>query len=178
MRWSTLLAAPLVVLATPAWSTTYLSLEQAQQLIFPGESLHKVPFSLTRSQRDALRERTGVHEPFNEDGVWAVGTGGFFVIDRVVGKHELITYAVGISLDGTVKQIEVLEYRETYGSEVRNPAWRKQFVGKSAVSQVKLNQDIVNIAGATLSSKHLTDGVRRVLAVYDMALKTLSSAQH
>lgn len=173
MRWEPLLAAPLVVITAPAWASVYLTVEQAQQAIFANESLRKMSFSLTPAQRDALRERTGVHEPFNEDGVWQAAGGGLFVVDRVVGKHELITYAVGISRDGTVKQIEIMEYRETYGSEVRNPAWRKLFVGKSAASPVKLNQDIVNITGATLSSKHITDGVRRVLAVYDMALKDL-----
>ncbi len=171
MRWEPFIAAPLVVITAPAWASVYLSVEQAQQVIFPGETLRKLPFSLTPAQRDALREHTGVHEPFNEDGVWQVAGGGVFIVDRVVGKHEQITYAVGINRDGTVKQVEIMEYRETYGSEVRNPAWRKQFVGKSAASPVRLNQDIANISGATLSSKHLTDGVRRVLAVFDMALK-------
>jgi Na+-translocating ferredoxin:NAD+ oxidoreductase RnfG subunit len=176
MRWEPLLTAPLVVIAAPAWASVYLTVEQAQQAIFAGEALRKVPFVLTPAQRDTLRERTGVHEPFNEDGVWQTVSGGFFIVDRVVGKHELITYAVGINRDGTVRQIEIMEYRETYGSEVRNPAWRKQFVGKSAASPVKLNQDIANITGATLSSKHVTDGVRRVLAVYDVALKDLPGA--
>jgi hypothetical protein len=36
---------------------------------------------------------------------------------------------------------------------------------------VKLNQDIQNIGGATLSCKHLTDGVKRVLTLYDAVLK-------
>lgn len=109
--------------------------------------------------------------------MWRVEDRGFFVIDQVVGKHELITYAVGLNPDGSIRQIEILEYRETYGSEVRNAAWRQQFVGKTAASPVKLNQDITNITGATLSSKHITDGVRRVLAVYDMALKGLPGAK-
>lgn len=84
---------------------------------------------------------------------------------------------MGLNLDGSVKQIEILEYRETYGSEVRGAAWRQQFVGKTAASPVRLNKDIANITGATLSSKHITDGVRRVLAVYDLALKGLHSGK-
>jgi len=35
----------------------------------------------------------------------------------------------------------------------------------------KLGSDIKNISGATLSSKHITDGVKRVLAMYELALK-------
>lgn len=60
---------------------------------------------------------------------------------------------------------------------MRGAAWRQQFVGKTAASPVRLNKDIANITGATLSSKHITDGVRRVLAVYDLALKGLHSGK-
>lgn len=139
--------------------------------MFPGAKLTQVNLSLSQEQRDALRARSGVYEPFKENRVWAVDGGGFFIIDEVVGKHEMITYAVGIARDGSVKQIEILEYRETYGHEIRDPAWRKQFVGKTVDSPLKLGKDVANISGATLSSKHVTDGVRRVLVLYDTALK-------
>jgi Na+-translocating ferredoxin:NAD+ oxidoreductase RnfG subunit len=138
--------------------------------------LSRVSFALTPAQRDALRERSGVHEPFREERVWAADMGGFFVVDEVVGKHEMITYAVGIDGSGSVKQVEILEYHETYGYEIRDAAWRKQFVGKTAASTLKFNRDILNISGATLSSKHVTDGVRRVLILHEMALKALPLA--
>jgi len=38
-------------------------------------------------------------------------------------------------------------------------------------SLLKLNGDIKNISGATLSSKHVTDGVKRVLRLYETSLK-------
>lgn len=173
MRWEPCLAAPLALICTVAGANVYFSAEQAQQAIFPGATFKKINFALTAEQRDTLRTRTGVYEPFKEDGVWAVDGGGFFVIDQVVGKHEMITYAVGINGDGSITQIEILEYRETYGYEIRNATWRQQFIGKTSASPVKLNQDIVNLTGATLSSKHVTDGVRRILAVHGMALKGL-----
>lgn len=178
MRWKPLICAPLAIVSAVAGASVYFTVEQAQQAVFPGAVLKKVNFALTTEQRDNLRARTGVYEPFKEDGVWAVEGGGFFVIDQVVGKHEMITYAVGINRDGSVKQIEILEYRETYGYEIRNPSWRQQFVGKTSASPLKLNQDIANLTGATLSSKHVTDGVRRVLAVHGMALKGIQSASH
>ena len=176
MRWQLLAMAPLAIVSMAASANVYLSTEQAQKAIFPGAKLTKLTFSLTDEQRASLRSRTGVYEPFKEDGLWSVDGGGFFVIDQVVGKHEMITYAVGINADGSVKQVEILEYRETYGYEIRNANWRQQFVGKTGASPVKLNQDISNLTGATLSCKHVTDGVRRVLAVHGMALKGLQSA--
>jgi len=49
---------------------------------------------------------------------------------------------------------------------VRMAPWRKQFLGKTARDPVALNQDIKNISGATLSCRHLTEGVNRLLKVY------------
>ena len=102
--------------------------------------------------------------------------GAWFIVDEVVGKHEMITYAVALSPAGAVTGIEILDYVESYGYEVAEAQWRKQFVGKTAVDPIKLNKDIQNIGGATLSCKHLTDGVKRVAVLYDIALKYQSQA--
>jgi Na+-translocating ferredoxin:NAD+ oxidoreductase RnfG subunit len=88
-------------------------------------------------------------------------------VDDVVGKFERITYAVGIGAEGAVRGVEILSYRESHGHEVRLPAWRRQFVGKTASSPLRLGEDIANISGATLSCRHVTDGVRRIVAVVD-----------
>jgi Na+-transporting NADH:ubiquinone oxidoreductase subunit NqrC len=96
---------------------------------------------------------------------------GFFIVDEVIGKHELITYAVGLDPQGVVRGIEILDYRETRGGEVRDPRWRAQFNGKHAGDAVRLGQDIQNLSGATLSCRHITDGVRRLVALYGVALK-------
>ncbi|HZP79354.1 MAG TPA: FMN-binding protein [Pseudolabrys sp.] len=144
MRAHPWLLLPLAAITSSASATTYLSTEQAQSLIFPGASLIS----------------TG------KPGVWHTSNGRVFVVDRVVGKHEFITFAVGINPNGTVKQVEILQYNESYGYEVREASWRAQFVGKSAASALQLNADIKNISGATLSSKHVTDGVKRVLQTY------------
>ena len=47
----------------------------------------------------------------------------------------------------------------------------RQFVGKTSQSPLKLDRDIKNISGATLSCRHVTDGVKRLLAFYEIALK-------
>jgi len=140
---------PVAVISTSAYATTYFTVERAQHAIFPGAS-----FTAT-----------------GQSGIWRTSTSGYFIVDRVVGKHEYITYAIGINANGTVKQIEIMEYTESYGFEVRDASWRAQFVGKSAASPLQLNVDIKNISGATLSSKHITDGVKRVLQKYESTLK-------
>ena len=108
---------------------------------------------------------------FKEVHAWKVAGGGHFVVDEVLGKHEFITYAVGLNPDGTVRQIEIMDYRESYGHQIRDAEWRRQFSGKSAAAPLKLERDIRNISGATLSCRHITDGIKRVLATHDIALR-------
>ena len=67
----------------------------------------------------------------------AGATLGCVVVDKVIGKVELIDYAVGIGADGAVRQVEILSYRESHGSEMRLPAWRRQFVGKTAAAALQ-----------------------------------------
>jgi Na+-translocating ferredoxin:NAD+ oxidoreductase RnfG subunit len=154
-----------------AHAKIYVSTEQAQKLIFPNKSFTKYPVVLTEDVQDKMQSASSVSHPFRGDRTWKAADGSWFIVDEVVGKHEMITYAVGISPNGTVQSIEIMEYVESYGYEVAEESWRKQFVGKSADDTLKLKKDIQNISGATLSCKHLTDGVKRIMVMYDLALK-------
>jgi Na+-translocating ferredoxin:NAD+ oxidoreductase RnfG subunit len=166
------IALPVAALVAPsAFAVQYLSLEQAQQAIFPGKKFTAAPVNLTSDQKSAIEKKTRVRVLKNDQQVWRVSGGGWFIVDEVVGKHDFITYAVGLNANGSVKQIEVMIYRETYGYEIRNEKWRAQFAGKNANSTLKLDDDIKNISGATLSCRHITDGVKRLLAFYEVALR-------
>ena len=175
-NWFTVLPAAAVAVApAPASATVYLSIAAAQQAMFPGASFVSHDLAFTAEQRKIIAKASGVGAFEKVQRVWEVRSGnaraGWFILDRVLGKHELITYAVALTPDGTVKRVEILEYRETYGGEIRNPAWRQQFVGKRFGAALQLGRDIRNISGATLSSRHVTDGVRRLLATYQLLLR-------
>ena len=96
---------------------------------------------------------------------------GYVILDDVIGKFELISYAVAVNPDASIRQVEILTYRESHGFEIRNAAWRKQFTGKSVQSGLSVGEGIANISGATLSCTHVTDGVRRIAAIAQVALK-------
>jgi Na+-transporting NADH:ubiquinone oxidoreductase subunit C len=165
-------ALPISAIVAPsAFAVQYLSVDQAQKTIFPGKSFSATPVKLSGAQRKAIEQASGVRVLKEEQPVWRVGGGGWFIVDEVVGKHEFITYAVGLNPDGSVKQIEIMDYRETYGGQIRDEKWRAQFVGKTSKSTLKLDSDIKNISGATLSCRHVTDGVKRLVAFYNIALK-------
>jgi hypothetical protein len=167
------LLVPAAVIAVPAcaYATQYLTVEQAQLAIFPGAAFTPAFMTISDSQRKEIERRTGVNVRLRDQRVWRVSTGGFFIVDEVVGKHEFISYAAGLNADGSLRQIEIMDYHESYGYEIRNEAWRRQFVGKRDGDPLKLDVDIKNIGGATLSCRHITDGVKRLLALYDVALK-------
>jgi len=93
---------------------------------------------------------------------------GYCVNARAVGYGGGIRLVVGITPDGVIKGIEVLQHQETPGlgskiKEIRpgesEPYFLKQFKGKEA-STVVVRKNIDAITGATISSKALTDAVR------------------
>ena len=174
-----LLALPFLLLFSFSMNSSaqqFYTVEQAQKAIFKDADSFKLnPVSLTSDQISKVKSASSTGTPIPDKKIWQVLEAGkpvgWFIVDEVYGKHEFITYAVGINLDGTVRMIDVMDYRETYGYQVREAGWRGQFVGKNANSNLKLDKGIDNISGATLSCKHLADGVKRVLTLYDVALK-------
>jgi Na+-translocating ferredoxin:NAD+ oxidoreductase RnfG subunit len=155
-------------IASPACATVYMSVEQAQAALFPGASFTQDFRTLSADQMAAIEKQSGVNVRNAELKVWRVSSGGWFIADDVVGKHEFIPFALAIDATGAVKGLEILEYREAYGGEVRDPKWRAQFTGKTSHAALQLDHGIENISGATLSSKHITDGVRRLLVTHDL----------
>jgi hypothetical protein len=157
------LAAPIPYVAH---AETYLSENQAASVLFPGTKLEARWMELSPDEASAIAKAAGerVLDP-RVRVLWGPNREAV-IIDRVVGKHEFITYAVAVSSAGAVKGVEIMDYRETFGSEVRRPEWRAQFSGKTSADKIKIGKDIRNISGATLSSVHVTNGVRRVLQTY------------
>ncbi|MES2047636.1 MAG: FMN-binding protein [Pseudomonadota bacterium] len=174
------LTLPLALASGSAFATQYLSLEQAQQVIFPEANVFKpVTVSLNLEQMQQVEKLAGLPA---RSVAWRVIAAyqsdkqgdkllGHIVLDEVIGKFELISYAVGLQLDASVRQVEILAYRESHGFEIRNANWRKQFVGKNASAGLKVGEGVANISGATLSCAHVTDGVRRIAAIAQVALK-------
>lgn len=161
-----MISAPII-----AQAKIYVSAEQAQKILLPNKTLTKNPIIITDDLQERMRSASSIRYPFKGERIWKAADGSWLVIDEVVGKHEMVTYAVALNPTGSILGIEILEYVESYGYEVAELEWRKQFIGKTVGDPIKLNQDIQNIGGATLSCKHITDGVKRITVLYDLALK-------
>jgi Na+-translocating ferredoxin:NAD+ oxidoreductase RnfG subunit len=175
-HYSTTTVAMLALASSSAFATQYLSVEQAQQVIFAEANTFKTStLQLTLEQMHQVEKLAGLPA---RSVAWRVIAAykdekllGYIVLDDVIGKFELISYAVGLQPDASVRQVEILTYRESHGLEIKNANWRKQFVGKSAGAGLSVGDGIANISGATLSCSHVTDGVRRIAAIAQVVLK-------
>jgi hypothetical protein len=151
------------IAAAPAQAANYLTVQEAQELIFPGAEFTPADLTLTDEQVDELSRVSGTTVYRNQVKLWKVSTGGWFFLDQVPGRDDRITYAVGLNSDGSVKGVEILvcvaEYDQVRGS------WRQHFHGRR-FSRVHLSKEIPNISGVTMSVAHLTDGITRILATY------------
>ena len=173
----TLLTFGIVLLSTHTVNAKcYLTHKQAEKICFPeADRFEWKTHRYTPAEIAAIRKASGLM--VIDPGVWfgmalknnkMIGT---LIFDRAKGKHEFIDYIVALTPEGKVKQVEILEYRESWGYEVRREGWRKQFAGKDSTSKLKLNDGIHNISGATLSCRGITRGVKRICHTWEVLLR-------
>jgi Na+-translocating ferredoxin:NAD+ oxidoreductase RnfG subunit len=168
IQW--LVAPALVATSVSAWAVAYSTADEAARRCFPEATrFEERSVQLQTAEMQDISKTSGLPA---RSAAWRLLIAlqgdkplGVMVLDGVIGKFEVIDYAVGIGNDGLVRQIEILTYRESHGHEVRLPGWRKQFVGKGPKDKLQVGEDISNISGATLSANHVTDGVKRVVAL-------------
>lgn len=168
-----LVPAPVVVAAD------YLNLEMAQRAIYPeADAFTQVFVSPSAQQLQELLKRAGPQPPHGMIRIWKATRAGMLLghvfVDEVIGRQNLITYAIGIDTSGALRNLEIMSYRESHGGEVRNAAWRAQFNHRSSLDQLRFDIDIKNISGATLSSEHITEGVRWLMALWQSTLRSPS----
>jgi Na+-translocating ferredoxin:NAD+ oxidoreductase RnfG subunit len=172
-EWPVVIGA--LAVTPSAFAVDYLTIEQVKKVIFPEAiSFQEQTILLTNDQLVAIGKLAQTPARSSSWKIWlaknnADKTIGFLVVDNVIGKFDLITFAVGIAIDGTVLGLEILSYRESHGGEVRLPFWRKQFVGKSSANPMRVGDDIRLISGATMSCNSVAEGVRRIAAVIAIA---------
>lgn len=165
-----LLAFLLAAWTASGGATVYLTQEQALALAFQHPArARRCPLIFNRATRAAAEKiadaRIAQRGVLAFTGELREGGDGAVLLDAVLGKHEAIDYMVVLDRRATVRFVEILAYRESYGGEVRGAAWRRQFHGLSPRDLPAPERNVMNLSGATLSCRHVTEGVRKLLAV-------------
>ena len=146
----------------------YLTKKQALEIAFPGaDKMDREKKWLTAEQKKAIGDLCLQNIKTNRmtfyvgkrDGIPM----GYAIIDHEIGKSFPITFMVVLNVDGSVRDVEILVYREPRGWEVRYPSFMDQFTGKNADTDYRI---IHSITGATLSVRAMVKGVSRATAAY------------
>ena len=154
------------------YAEVFLTEEDALKLMFPqSERIRKEVLKLSSEKKLQIEERIGWKFPEESFEVYVGETGtqinGYALVQNTIGKHKPMTYMVGVDNIGRVLNVELLVFREARGSEVRTKRFNVQYEGKTASDPVRLNKDIINISGATMSVRSMTAGIKRVLVLVD-----------
>lgn len=182
----------LVTFTTPAWSEriwdgelkrflteqemsmaeVFMSEEDAVRTVLPkSERVRKDILKLTPEKKVQIEERIGWKFPEESFEVYIGETGakidGYALVQNTIGKHKPMTYMVGIDSRGQVSDVELLVFRESRGSEIRQKRFNSQYEGKTVLDPVRINKDIINISGATMSVRSMSAGIKRVLVLVD-----------
>ncbi len=150
----------------------YLTPEEAAKLMFPdSDSIRSEVITITEDQKRRIEERIGWHFPETTFDCFIGETkgklDGWAFIQNTIGKHKPMTYMVGVDPEGEVSNVEILVYRESRGSEVSKKRFNYQYQGKTMHDPIRINRDVINISGATMSVRSMSAGVKRALVLAD-----------
>lgn len=128
------------------------SLETAREF-FPGATRAE-----TATVPRSFGPRGRLHVVEGRDG--ALG----YIVDRqVVSRSGPFQIRIVVDREFRVVNARVLEYPGRRGGQVRQPSFTRQFQGKGLGDPIRLGEDIDAVTGATISSRVMTNGVRRTL---------------
>ncbi len=135
------------------------------------QSVRKEVIRLTQEKKELIEQRIGWKFPEDSFEVYIGQTDdaidGYAMVHNTIGKHKHMTYMVGVDAKGACFDVELLVFREARGSEVRRKRFNTQYEGKTVFDPIRINKDIINISGATMSVRSMSAGVKRVLVLID-----------
>lgn len=171
--WKIVGMITVAMVSVPAFAQVFLTVEEAPKAVFPEadsferREIQSTPELRKKAQQLIGRIQPSIWEPFYITFIAKQKdeTIGYAIICEEIGKYRPITFIVGVTPDGRVKDVAIMMYRESHGSEVRYRGFLRQFRNKSLKDPIRQYKDIKNISGATLSVRALSVGVRKALAI-------------
>jgi len=105
---------------------------------------------------------------------WQQGNKRLWVINEI-GKELPITFLV-VTDAGVIQDIDVMQFRESRGDEIRMKVFRQQFDQAQLNNDQKLSKHIDGISGATYSVRAMKK-VARLALLFDQWLNTKTDGQ-
>ncbi|HZK57937.1 MAG TPA: RnfABCDGE type electron transport complex subunit G [Clostridia bacterium] len=100
-------------------------------------------------------------------------TSGYVIKTKTQGYGGDVIILTGINVDGTIAGMRVSSQSETpnLGDRITEEEFGSQFEGLSAEKELKLNEDVDQISGATTSSKAAIGGINASIELFNSVLK-------
>lgn len=173
---ASLVVAALIVLASPEWAISQVlrTQEEALTLAF-GDSAQVSRHTLFLDEEQVKRiEHAAKCKLDSKIATYYAGAESdtvsgyaFFERNTVRTKDEI--FMVVVNPNGTVRFVEMLAFYEPM-DYFPTPRWFKLFVGKLLDNELWPERGVNGITGATLTVRAVTQGVRKVLAIYQEAV--------
>lgn len=150
----------------------FMTEEEAVKIMLPkSQRIRKEMLRLSQEKKEFVEQRIGWKFPEDSFEVYIGETvdkaDGYAMVHNTIGKHKHMTYMVGVDAKGRCSNVELLVFREAKGSEVGRKRFNSQYEGKTVLDPIRINKDIINISGATMSVRSISAGVKRVLVLID-----------
>jgi hypothetical protein len=150
----------------------FMTEEDAVKIMLPkSERIRKEVIRLRQEKKNIIEQRIGWKFPEESFELYIGETDdmidGYAMVHNTIGKHKHMTYMVGVDAKGACSNVELLVFREAKGSEVGRKRFNAQYEGKTVSDPIRINKDIINISGATMSVRSISAGVKRVLVLVD-----------
>jgi thiamine biosynthesis lipoprotein ApbE len=159
----------LAIVALLGLGERYLTREEALKLVFPdAESVLEREIELDPADRVRVAERYGSsvearHRVFV--GVRGGRVSGYALILTEITKTLPATFIVGVSPEGEVTEVAVMEHLEHIGAECAKRRFLQQFEGRTNRDRIRVGSGILPYSGATLSCNAVARGVRKAVAI-------------
>jgi Na+-translocating ferredoxin:NAD+ oxidoreductase RnfG subunit len=106
-----------------------------------------------------------VHTAYRDDELLGYGQ-----IDVHNVRTQPEAFLVVLTPDGQVRSVRILAFHEPL-DYLPTASWYSQFAGKTLHDGLRIGRDVHGVVGATLSSRAAADGVRRMLAYWQVLLR-------
>jgi hypothetical protein len=168
------LVCTLTAASAPAEAKVFYAKDEALELAFPdADSVKPRDFYLTSEQKTRIEELATapvssslltVYEGRKEGAVT-----GYAIFDTHIVRTLPETFLVVLAPDGNVRATHVLAFYEPT-DYLPSDRWLDLFKGRTPSEDLQVGRGIAAITGSTLSTRAVTSGIRRALAIHAVLL--------
>lgn len=157
-----------------AASKVFFGRKQAVELAFPdADRVHDRTEILTAAQMEAIERLSRASLPSQLVRLYTGYRGervlGHAIIDVGLVRTKEQALLIVLTPAGTVRSVRIAAFHEPL-DYLPSDRWFEQFEGKGPADALRPGHDVHAVVNATLTTRAVTDAVRRALAIYQVVL--------